>query len=78
MHLKTETQDTLKTRQGESKQVESKTSYFEHEISDYYPFKTNHSDIKTDILNLNFLNSKRENQNWSAIATYYWQGIRNS
>ena len=28
MHLKTETQDTLKTRQGESKQVESKTSKF--------------------------------------------------
>ena len=44
----------------------------------YYPFKTNSSDIKTDIWNLNFLNTKRENPNRSAIATYYWQGIRNS
>ena len=36
----------------------------------YYPFNTN-SDIKTDILNLNFFNSKRENLKRSAIATYY-------
>ena len=35
MHVKTETQDTLKTRQGEGKQIESKTSYFEQEISEW-------------------------------------------